>query len=162
MKLPARPLLQAQWQRRARCRSAQPHEQLAGSPALTLGMTRSGLAGFCMTAAFLLVGLALFFLTQRMAQLCIGDFGCASKPELIVRLFGLGVGYWLLPAAGVLLMTALLAGRVTACASIAITASLGIVLIVWIAHVLDLLLGQLFCHEWGCSFLLPTWTLFER
>jgi hypothetical protein len=109
--------------------------------------------------AYFASGATLFILTQRMAQLCMGDDGCVGKPALVVRAFQLDVVYWLLPAA-IATLSVLLTSRVAPRALLALDVVLIVILAVLVIHVLDLLLGQIFCHEWGCSFLLPTWTLF--
>lgn len=35
-----------------------------------------------------------------------------------------------------------------------------IILFILVVHVVDLYIGSLFCHDWGCTYTLPTWKIF--
>lgn len=35
------------------------------------------------------------------------------------------------------------------------------VLFILVVHIIDLYVGSLFCHAWGCTYTLPTWNIFN-
>ena len=111
---------------------------------------------------YFLVGGMLFYVVPRANDMYSSFYSDWNTQEtILIHAFHWSKYVWLL-AFGSMCSFVLFLGSVLPTSYLKkLNIILSIVFVVLLFHIFDWLMGYIFCHEWGCNMLLPTWRLFE-